>query len=57
MTENESSAPESETVVNKERKKITFADEAGEELCHVRFFKNDFPSSLEPDTENPEVVN
>ncbi|PON60302.1 hypothetical protein TorRG33x02_285240 [Trema orientale] len=57
LTENDSGAPERETVVNKERKKITFADEAGEELCHVRFFKNEYTSSLEPtDTEKPELV-
>ncbi|CAB4265748.1 unnamed protein product [Prunus armeniaca] len=30
----------SENVANKE-KKITFADEAGEKLCHVKFFEND----------------
>ncbi|XP_050365830.1 uncharacterized protein LOC126784408 [Argentina anserina] len=33
------------TVVNKERK-ITFADEAGEQLCHVKVFENEMiPSS------------
>ncbi|XP_062098002.1 uncharacterized protein LOC133803875 [Humulus lupulus] len=48
LTENESGAPERETVVNKEKKKITFADEAGEELCHIRHFENE--SSLEPNT-------
>ena len=55
LTENDSGAPERETVVNKDRK-ITFADEAGEELCQVRLFKNEFISSLEPDTEKPEQV-
>lgn len=33
----------SENVANKE-KKITFADEAGEKLCHVKFFENDMAS-------------
>lgn len=33
-------------VLNKERKKITFADEAGEKLCHVKFFENEMISSL-----------
>ncbi|KAF4347277.1 hypothetical protein F8388_015068 [Cannabis sativa] len=54
LTENDSGAPERETTVNKEKKKITFADEAGEELCHIRLFEND-SSSLEPNTH--ELVN
>lgn len=33
------------TVANKERKKITFADEAGEKLCHVKVFENEMISS------------
>lgn len=58
LADKDSSAPESEGgVVNKERKKITFADEAGEKLCHVRFIENKLTSSLEPDTEKPEVLN
>lgn len=33
----------SENVANKDKegKKIVFADEAGEKLCHVKFFEND----------------
>ncbi|KAJ4701890.1 Endoribonuclease Dicer-like protein [Melia azedarach] len=34
--------------VPRERKKITFADEAGGKLCHVKVFKDDMASPLEP---------
>lgn len=38
-------------IVNKERK-ITFADEAGGKLCHVKVFKDDMTSEMEhTDTE------
>lgn len=57
LAEKDSDAPESESVANKEKKKITFADEAGEALCHVRFFENKSTTCLEPDTEKPEVLN
>lgn len=38
MTEDNNAA--SERVIHKERK-ITFADEAGGKLCHVKVFKDD----------------
>lgn len=39
----------------KKEKKITFADEIGDPLCHVKVYKDDLPSSLGSETENVEV--
>ncbi|PRQ27011.1 hypothetical protein RchiOBHm_Chr6g0300761 [Rosa chinensis] len=45
------------TIVNKERKKITFADEAGEKLCHVRVFENEMiSSSVTGPSQNQELL-
>lgn len=46
---------ESATSVNKEKRKISFADEAGEKLCHVRYFENELTSLMESDNGKPEV--
>ncbi|XP_015884620.3 uncharacterized protein LOC107420233 [Ziziphus jujuba] len=50
------SSDASESVVNKERKRITFADEAGEKLCHVRIFENDLTTWLGSDGEKQEML-
>lgn len=40
----------------KKEKKITFADEIGDPLCHVKVYKDDLPSSpLGSETEKVEV--
>ncbi|XP_059637427.1 uncharacterized protein LOC132279462 [Cornus florida] len=39
LSEKNAAAPEN--AIHKERKKITFADEAGGELCHVKIFEDD----------------
>ncbi|KAL5845071.1 hypothetical protein ACOSQ4_011029 [Xanthoceras sorbifolium] len=53
MNLTETGSTDSGNVVhNKNRKKITFADEAGGELCHVKVFKDDMDSEQESsDTE------
>lgn len=57
LAEKDSDAAETGGIANKERKKITFADEAGEELCHVKFFeKNLTELSPNPDAARPEVL-
>lgn len=54
LADKDSDVSETESaVVNKERKKITFADEAGEKLCHVKFFEKNSSDSLDADTEKP----
>lgn len=55
LAEKDSDAAETESIANKERRKISFADEAGAQLCHVKFFENLTESTLEPDT-RPEVL-
>ncbi|KAA8528633.1 hypothetical protein F0562_035988 [Nyssa sinensis] len=52
LTEKGTAAPES--ALHKERKKITFADEAGGMLCHVKFFE-DGMASQEPESDNQEI--
>lgn len=42
-------------VVHKEKKKITFADEVGGELCHVKFFEDDMVSLSESITNTQEL--
>lgn len=54
LTENESVA--SGNTIHKERKKITFADEAGGELCHVKLFYDGMASPLEPNGEKQELM-
>ncbi|KAL5558070.1 hypothetical protein UlMin_034281 [Ulmus minor] len=57
LTEKQPDDSQSAPVSNKGKKKITFADEAGEELCHVRLFENNLSSTPETDTEKPQVLN
>ena len=54
LTENESVTPGN--AIHKERKKITFADEVGGELCHVKLFHHDMASSLEPSGGEQELL-
>lgn len=54
LTENESVA--SGNTIHKERKKITFADEAGGVLCHVKLFYDGMASPLEPNGEKQELM-
>lgn len=46
----------SKEVVPKERKKITFADETGGKLCHVKVFEDDMASRLGSCTEQQELL-
>lgn len=48
--------PTTEHKVHKERKKITFADEAGGELCHVKYIEDDMASLLVSNAENQEEM-
>lgn len=52
----ETGAASSANVLSKERKKITFADEAGGKLCHVRVFEEDVASLSESNTEKHEPL-
>lgn len=54
LTESESVA--SGNAIHKERKKITFADEAGGELCHVKLFYNGMASTSETNGETEELL-
>ncbi|KAI6688237.1 hypothetical protein NL676_025065 [Syzygium grande] len=48
--------PMTEHKVHKERKKITFADEAGGELCHVKYIEDSMASLLASNNENQEAT-
>ncbi|KAF8022837.1 hypothetical protein BT93_F0375 [Corymbia citriodora subsp. variegata] len=48
--------PMTEPKVHKERKKITFADEAGGKLCHVKYIEDSMASLLASNNENQEAM-
>ncbi|XP_030545455.1 uncharacterized protein LOC115751646 [Rhodamnia argentea] len=56
MRSTEDCNPMMEHRVHKERKKITFADEAGGELCHVKYIEDSMASLLASDNEKEEAT-
>ncbi|GAA0148879.1 hypothetical protein LIER_08199 [Lithospermum erythrorhizon] len=55
LTQDGPSTPE--IIIPRERRKIVFADEAGERLCHIKFFENGLTSTepLPPKMDNQNV--